>query len=71
MPDSVDVSPAIAQEMVDAGPVRAVRRRPSIDEIPEGLKDADNNWTAAYYGIMAIIDQHHDRRRTRRRRSPT
>ena len=23
-------------------------------EIPDGLKDADNNWTAAYYGIMAI-----------------
>ena len=28
--------------------------RPSIDEIPPGLVDVDNNWTAAYYGIMAI-----------------
>jgi len=26
----------------------------TVSEIPAGLKDADNNWTAAYYGIMAI-----------------
>ena len=24
-------------------------------EVPAGLKDADHNWSAAYYGIMAII----------------
>ena len=35
--------------------------RPSIDEIPEGLVDVDNNWTAAYYGIMAISTNTHDR----------
>jgi putative spermidine/putrescine transport system substrate-binding protein len=53
MPDNVDVSPAIAQEMVDAGLFEPYVPT-VIDEIPEGLVDADNNWTAAYYGIMAI-----------------
>lgn len=53
MPDNVDVSPAIAQEMVDKGLFEPYVT--SVDsEIPDGLKDADNNWTAAYYGIMAI-----------------
>ena len=52
-PDNVDVSPAIAQEMVDAKLFQPYKL--SVDaEIPAGLKDADNNWTAAYYGIMAI-----------------
>jgi putative spermidine/putrescine transport system substrate-binding protein len=54
MPDNVDVSPAIAQEMVDAGLFEPYVLS-SDAEIPAGLKDADNNWTAAYYGIMAII----------------
>ena len=54
MPDSVDVSPAIAQEMVDAGLFEPYA--PTVaDEVPEGLKDADGNWTAAYYGIMSIL----------------
>ena len=54
MPDNVDVSPAIAQEMVDGGLFEPYVL--SVDaEIPDGLKDADNNWTAAYYGIMAIV----------------
>ena len=54
MPDNVDVSPAIAQEMVDAGLFEPYTL--SLDaEIPAGLKDADGNWTAAYYGIMAIV----------------
>jgi putative spermidine/putrescine transport system substrate-binding protein len=54
MPDNVDVSPAIAQEMVDAGLFEPYVL--TLDaEIPDGLKDADNNWTAAYYGIMAIV----------------
>ncbi|MEN9647192.1 MAG: hypothetical protein RL238_3861 [Actinomycetota bacterium] len=54
MPDNVDVSPAIAQEMVDAGLFEPYVL--TVDaEIPAGLKDADNNWTAAYYGIMAIV----------------
>ena len=53
MPDSVDVSPAIAQEMVDKGLFEPYTL--TVDsEIPDGLKDADHNWTAAYYGIMAI-----------------
>ena len=53
MPDNGDVSPAIAQEMVDAGLFEPYVLT-SDAEIPAGLKDADNNWTAAYYGIMAI-----------------
>ncbi|MEX0848020.1 MAG: ABC transporter substrate-binding protein [Ilumatobacteraceae bacterium] len=53
MPDNVDVSPAIAQEMVDKGLFEPYVLT-SDSEIPDGLKDADNNWTAAYYGIMAI-----------------
>jgi putative spermidine/putrescine transport system substrate-binding protein len=53
-PDSVDVSPAIAQEMVDNGLFEPYTL--SVDsEIPDGLKDPDGNWTAAYYGIMAIL----------------
>ena len=53
MPDNVDVSPAIAQEMVDAGLFEPYVLSTDA-EIPAGLKDVDNNWTAAYYGIMAI-----------------
>jgi putative spermidine/putrescine transport system substrate-binding protein len=53
MPDNVDVSPAIAQEMVDKGLFEPYVL--TVDaEIPAGLKDANNNWTASYYGIMAI-----------------
>ena len=53
MPDNVDVSPAIAQEMVDKGLFEPYVLT-SDAEIPAGLKDAGSNWTAAYYGIMAI-----------------
>jgi len=54
MPDSVDVSPAIAQEMVDEGLFEPYT--PTVaGEIPDGLKDAGGNWTAAYYGIMSIL----------------
>ncbi len=42
MPDSVDVSPAIAQEMADAGLFEPYVPT-VIDEIPPGLVDADNN----------------------------
>jgi putative spermidine/putrescine transport system substrate-binding protein len=53
MPDSVDVSPAIAQSMVDAGLFEPYT--PTVDaDIPDGLKDPDHNWYAAYYGIIAI-----------------
>ena len=54
MPDNVDVSPAIAQSMVEAGLFEPYVLS-TDSEIPDGLKDADNNWTAAYYGIMAIV----------------
>jgi putative spermidine/putrescine transport system substrate-binding protein len=53
MPDNVDVSPAIAQAMVDKGLFEPYVLT-TDSEIPEGLKDADHHWTAAYYGIMAI-----------------
>ena len=53
MPDSVDVSPAIAQAMVDEGLFEPYVTSVD-DEVPAGLKDADNNWTAAYYGVIAI-----------------
>ena len=53
MPDNVDVSPAIAQEMVARGLFEPYTLTTDA-EIPAGLKDADNNWAAAYYGIMAI-----------------
>jgi putative spermidine/putrescine transport system substrate-binding protein len=54
MPDNVDVSPAVAQEMVDAGLFEPYVLT-SDAEIPAGLKGAESNWTAAYYGIMAIV----------------
>lgn len=54
MPDSVDVSPAIAQSMVSEGlftPYTA-----TVDaEVPDAFKDPDHNWYASYYGLMAII----------------
>lgn len=53
MPDNVDVSPAIAQEMVARGLFEPYVLT-TDSEIPEGLKDADSNWAGAYYGIMAI-----------------
>ena len=53
MPDSVDVSPAKAQEMIDKGLFEPYVLTTDA-EIPDSLKDADNNWIAAYYGIMAI-----------------
>ncbi len=52
-PDSVDVSPAIAAEMAEKGLFEPYTL--SVDaEIPDGLKDPEGNWTAAYYGIIAI-----------------
>lgn len=54
MPDNVDVSPAIAQEMVAKGLFEPYAVT-TIDEIPEVLQDPDNNWTASYYGLMALL----------------
>lgn len=53
MPDNVDVSPAIAQEMVARGLFEPYVLTTDA-EIPAGLKDAASNWAGAYYGIMAI-----------------
>ncbi|MHB1090737.1 MAG: extracellular solute-binding protein [Ilumatobacteraceae bacterium] len=53
MPDALDVSPAIAQE-VDAKGLWEPYKPCAWDEIPEVMKDADGKWVAAYYGIMAI-----------------
>ena len=70
MPDNVDVSPAIAQEMVDKGLFEPYVL--SLDsEIPDGLKDADNNWTAAYYSIHGDQHQHPPSSRRLPRASPT
>jgi putative spermidine/putrescine transport system substrate-binding protein len=53
-PDNVDVSPAIAQEMAAEGLFEPYT--PTLaSEIPAVLRDPDNNWTASYYGIMAIL----------------
>jgi len=53
MPDSVDVSPAIASSMVAQGLFEPYVPT-VIDEIPEDLQGPDNNWYGSYYGIMAI-----------------
>ena len=53
MPDALDVSPAISQE-VDAKGLWEPYKPCSWDEIPDVMKDADGKWVAAYYGIMAI-----------------
>lgn len=53
MPDNLDVSPAIAQQVTDENLWEPYK--PCLwDEIPETLKDPNGNWVAAYYGIMAI-----------------
>jgi putative spermidine/putrescine transport system substrate-binding protein len=52
-PDSVDVSPAIAQEMTDKGLFEPYTPT-LISEVPAGLQDPAGNWVAAYYGIIAI-----------------
>ena len=52
-PDTVDVSPAIAQDMVDKGLFEPYT--PTVaGDLPEGLSDPDHNWVAAYYGIISI-----------------
>jgi putative spermidine/putrescine transport system substrate-binding protein len=52
-PDVVDVSPAIAQAMVDKGLFEPYT--PTLaGDLPDGLSDPDHNWVAAYYGVMAI-----------------
>jgi putative spermidine/putrescine transport system substrate-binding protein len=53
MPDALDVSPAIAQE-VDTKGYWEPYKPCGWEEIPAELKDADGKWVAAYYGVMAI-----------------
>jgi putative spermidine/putrescine transport system substrate-binding protein len=53
MPDALDVSPAIAQE-VDTKGLWEPYEPCSWEEIPTNMKDPDRKWVAAYYGIMAI-----------------
>lgn len=53
MPDALDVSPAIAQE-VDTKGLWEPYKPCGFDEIPTEMKDADGKWVAAYYGVMAI-----------------
>lgn len=52
-PDVLDISYSFTGPAVEQGLVSAFE--PSVfDEIPEGLKDPDGNWTAAYYGVLTI-----------------
>ena len=53
MPDALDVSPAIAQE-VDTKGLWEPYKPCGFDEIPAEMKDADGKWVAAYYGVMAF-----------------
>ncbi len=53
-PDNVDVSPAIAAEMVTAGMFEPYTPT-SAGDVPAALKDPDGNWVGSYYGIMAFL----------------
>ncbi|MEP6660300.1 MAG: ABC transporter substrate-binding protein, partial [Acidimicrobiales bacterium] len=53
MPDALDVGPAKAQAATDQG-LWEPYTPTTADQIPEGLRSADGNWVAAYYGIIAI-----------------
>ncbi len=53
-PDNVDVSPAIAQEMVAAGMFEPYTPT-SAGDVPASLKDPAGNWVGSYYGIMAFL----------------
>jgi putative spermidine/putrescine transport system substrate-binding protein len=54
MPDIVDVSPAIGQEMAKANMFEPYTPT-TASEIPAALIDPKGNWSAAYFGIMAIL----------------
>jgi putative spermidine/putrescine transport system substrate-binding protein len=53
-PDAVDVSPAIAQEMVKETLFESYKPTTAAD-VPSSLIDVDNNWVGSYYGIMALL----------------
>ena len=53
MPDSIDVSPAKAQDAITAGYFEPFKPS-TLDQLPDGLKDPASNWVGAYYGIIAL-----------------
>ena len=53
MPDSLDVSPAKAQDAVTAGSWEPFKPS-TIGDVPDNLKDPAGNFVNAYYGIMAF-----------------
>ena len=61
MPDSVDVSPAKAQDAIDEGYCRAVQADRSSDEIPDGLKDPDQQLGRGLLRHHVDRHQHDDR----------
>ena len=53
MPEAVDIGPSFTQEAIDDGLIEPYQPT-AWDEIPDNLKNADGNWVASYYGVMAI-----------------
>lgn len=52
-PDVLDIGATFTKQAIDEDLVEPYKPS-TFDEIPENLKDADGNWTAAYYGVMSI-----------------
>ena len=52
-PDVLDIGATFTKQAIDEELV-APYKPTTFDEIPDNLKDADGNWTAAYYGVMSI-----------------
>lgn len=52
-PDVLDIGATFTKQAIDEQLVEQYKPT-TFDEIPENLKDADGNWTAAYYGVMSI-----------------
>lgn len=53
MPDSVDVGPSFTSQLKSEGLVDTYKTT-NWDQIPDSLKDADGQWVASYYGVLAI-----------------
>ncbi|MBP1326526.1 putative spermidine/putrescine transport system substrate-binding protein [Leucobacter exalbidus] len=52
-PDVLDIGATFTKQAIDEDLIEPYKPS-TFDEIPENLKDADGNWTAAYYGVMSI-----------------
>ncbi len=52
-PDSIDVAPSFAYDGAKSG-LFAPYKVSTWADIPDAMKDADGNWQASYYGIIAI-----------------